>query len=282
MRDMKGDLESQSTPLSLPHCSNQLLEISHITFCWMLQCISPYLTIDQSAFRASSDQYQRWLDEVRYNCRYHHSNWLDWAKSKLPNFPIINPAPDPLDPPKRSPAHQHLDFDYGYGTGPIVDSYTGFYHLAGSVPRVPGRCKVEIWDSDAQEYKLSDANGHGQTYEYIHPVCHYRDLVRGPEPNSALRDFTRTFEKTPGGNGRGRFWWQKRGDTKSPLLPEWIILPHEGEGVLNYERVCYAKSEKTKQKVEVLEKKGVKKDWLGELDEVNDFGMGTRDRWSYP
>lgn len=250
-----------------------------VTFCWMLQCISPYLTIDQNAFQASMDQYQRWLDEVRYNCTYYHTGWTDWVKSKVPTIPVINPPKDPLTPPKRSHSHPHPDFDYGYGTGPIVDSYTTMYKLAGSVPRVPGRCDIEVYDKESQEYKLSPVNGYGQTNEYIHPVCYYRDLIRGPEPNSALREFTRTFEPTEGVRGKGRFWWQKKGDPQK--IPEWMILEHKA-GQINFERICYSKSEKTPEKKAILEKKGIKNDWMDTLDEQNDFSIWKRPEFVYP
>ncbi|KAF2281208.1 uncharacterized protein EI97DRAFT_409825 [Westerdykella ornata] len=263
--DMKGDLE----------------HLSMATFCWMLQCIAPYLTIDPVAFDASMSRYLRWLNSIRYACTTVHPTWLTWAKSKVPNIPLINPREDSLAPPKRSPPHQHLDFDYGYGTGPIVDSYTGMYHLNGSVTRLPGHCELEIYDEESKELKLTDINGYGQTNEYIHPICHYRLLVRGLEKNSPLKDFTRTFEPTPGdATGKGRFWWTRQAGA-GRTLPEWVIL-QDGDETVNFERQWYRKCEKSEETLRILKGKGVEGDWLEGLDQKVDFGVGEKEGWVYP
>ncbi|KAF2013461.1 hypothetical protein BU24DRAFT_238667 [Aaosphaeria arxii CBS 175.79] len=259
--EMKGDLE----------------HLAMTSFCWMLQCISPYLTIDQTAFHSSMEQYQRWLDTVRYNCTYHHETMFDWVKKKIPNIPIINPADDELAPPKRDPAHVHSNFDYGWGTGPIVDSYSGMYRLAGVYPRVPGHCQAEIYEDAGKEYKLQDVAKYGQTNEYIHPVCHYRDVVRGPELQSALKDWTRNFE--PEEHGKGRFWWRIKDEKKA--LPEWVILKHENDEV-NFERAWYNHCEKTDQSLAKLKKSGYVKDFLATLDERVDFTVKDRDADVYP
>jgi hypothetical protein len=259
-----------------------MIELSTATFCWMLQCISPHLTIDQTAFHAYMAQYQRWLARVRYACTFHHETWLDWAASKIPNIPLINPAPDPLGPPKRDPPHQHPDFDYGYGTGPIVDSFTKMYYLNGSATRVPGHCSIEMYDEDEKEYKLTEVNGYGQTNEYIHPICHYRRIMRGPEPHDPLGDFERFFEESPDKKGEGRFWWRKKGDREDQKLPEWMILEHVDEGEVNFERSWYHMCEKDEAKLEKLRREGYEKDWLECLDEKNDFGVGRMEGWVYP
>jgi hypothetical protein len=276
--DMKGDLERKSTlAIWMLFQLTSLPDLSMATFCWMLQCISPYLTIDQTAFHASMAQYERWLNRIRYNCTYHHDGWTDWLKSKIPNIPVINPAPTGLEEPKTDPAHTHPDFDYGWGTGPIVDSYTGIYRLAGELRRVPGQCRAELYDDKKEEYVLADINQFGETNEYIHPICHYRDIVRGPEPSSALIDFKRFYESNE--NGKGRFWWQK-GTAKK--LPEWAILEHEDNEV-NFERTYYAKCEKTQEKMKVLkERGGYDKDFLATLDEKIDFGIKGKKGWEYP
>lgn len=246
----------------------------------MLQCIAPHLTIDQVAFHTLMAQYQRWLDRVRYACHYHHPGWVDWAKSKVPHVPFITKAEDPLAPPKRSPAHQHPEFEFGYGCGPIVDSFTAMYYLNGSVMRVPGHCSIEVWHDEEKEYILRDVNGYGRTNEYIHPVCYYRRLMRGEEKLSPLNDFVRVFEETPGKKGEGRFWWQKKGDKNK--LPEWVILEHAGEGVVNFERSWYHKCEKNAEKTAKLKQAGFEKDWLETLDEKNDFDVGRKEGWVYP
>jgi hypothetical protein len=262
--------------------------LSTVTFAWMLQCISPHLTIDPTAFYAFANQYQRWLARNRYACTYHHPTWVDSIKSSIPSIPLLNPGTDPLAPPRRDPPHAH-DFDYGWGTGPVVDSYGSFYKLAGSVPRVPGHCQTEIWDQESNETKLADINKYGSTHEYIHPICEYRRIARGHDKHSPLKDFTRKFEST-NGTDRGRFWWYKNGDTKG--LPEWVILKHGehggvdldgcGKGDINFERSWYEACEKPAKTLGVLKAAGYEKDFLSKVDETVDFGVGQQDGWKYP
>jgi hypothetical protein len=137
--------------------------------------------------------------------------------------------------------------------------------------------------------KSMNINDYGSTNEYIHPICHYRDLVRGPESTSALRDYRRFFEPTKG--GEGRFWWQlKGGYGKRRKVPEWIIMPHEENvgkdgfdgTVLNFERAWYSQCEKTRAVKDKLEKEGYKKDWLDSVDEKVDFSVGEKQGWVYP
>jgi hypothetical protein len=154
------------------------------------------------------------------------------------------------------------------------------YYLNGSVTRVPGHCSIEVYDEEEKEYKLSDVNGYGRTNEYIHPICYYRRLMRDPEPHSPLNDFDRIFEESPGKNGEGRFWWQKKGDGKK--IPEWIIFEHVGEGEVNFERSWYHKCEKDLAKLAKLKREGYEKDWLDCLDEKNDFRIGKKESWVYP
>ena len=278
---MQGDLESKqhAFPPQLPQLTQDQV-LATATFVWMLQCISPHLTIDQDAFRSSMVQYQRWLDRIRYSCTYHHENWKDWIKNKIPNIPLINPADDELTPPKRDPPHSHSEFDYGWGTGHIVDSYGGLYKLAGAVPRVPGHCQAEIYDPAKEEFRLVDIDKYGETHEYIHPICAYRNMVRGFEANSALRDFERKFEEK---NGKGRYWWYHKTDNKP--MPEWIILRDGDAGTaagINFERSWYGQCERNQKTIEALQVAGVKKDWLMEVDEKVDFGVGGHNAWEYP
>lgn len=94
---------------------------------------------------------------------------------------------------------------------------------------------------------------------------------------SALKDFSRSFEETSG--GKGRFWWQRKGDTKK--LPEWIILEHKDNEV-NFERTWYAKCEKKEEVLKKLKAAGYERDWLETLDEKNDFSVGMKKGHEYP
>jgi hypothetical protein len=255
----------------------------------MLQCISPYLTIDPTAFYAWTDQYQRWLARIHYSCTYHHPTWLDTIKSNIPSIPLINPDTDPLAPPARDPPHTHPEFEYGWGTGAIVESYGGMYRLAGAVPRVPGHCQGELYDHASAEAKLDDINKLGSTHEYIHPICEYRRIVRSFEANSALKSFTRKFEPTDG-SAKGRYWWYRNGEAKG--LPEWVILAHgkhggadvdgSGKGDINFERAWYDACEKTEKTLGLLKKAGYERDFLSVVDERIDFGVGEKEAWVYP
>jgi hypothetical protein len=289
--DMKGDLERKSyLHLYMWPLAYGVLDLSTASFTWMLQCISPHLTVDPTAFFAWSAQYQRWLARIRYACTYHHTTWLDTIKSKLPNIPLINPVPNPLAPPPRDHTHTHPEFEYGWGTGPIIDSYGGMYKLAGAVPRAPGHCQAELYDAASAEAKMDDINKFGLTHEYIHPICEYRRVVRSHEERtSALRAFTRKFEPTDG-TRKGRFWWYMDGESKG--LPEWVILEHGkyggvdldgcGKGEINFERSWYEACEKTEKTLAVLKKAGYERDFLSMVDERIDFGVGEKEGWVYP
>ncbi|KAF1997643.1 hypothetical protein P154DRAFT_547308 [Amniculicola lignicola CBS 123094] len=266
--EMKGDIEN----------------LSNATVAWMLQCIAPHLTLDRGAFNQSMAQYQRWLNHIRFACTYHHEGWIDWAKNKIPNIPFINPAEDELTPPKRDPPHEHLGFDYGWGTGPIVDSYTGLYKLQSAEPRIPGKTKAEVYDKAAKAYKLEPMANHGLTYEYIHPICHYRKVIRN-DTNSALKGWERRHKKTSG--DKGRYWWYNGKDDKDPL-PEWVILKDDHMGQddpnagINFERYWYNFTEKPDEHLEKLKGLGYKKDYLVSLDEATDFEVAVKEGGGYP
>ncbi|KAF2260187.1 hypothetical protein CC78DRAFT_37266 [Lojkania enalia] len=261
--EMKGDLEHLSTA----------------TFCWMLQCIAPYLTIDQEAFNQTMAGQKRFYEKIRHACTYHHETWGDWVKNKIPKIRVINPGPDVLDPPKRDPPHEHI-FDYGWGTGPVVNSRTGIYLAAKSYERVPGHCELEVYDDG--ESKLVDINSKGFTNEYIHPICHYRDIIRGFEKTAALRKFKREFS-----NELNRYFWRHTEDKDHPHhkpLPEWIIL-NDKPGKINYERAWYHQCEQTdemKKKLKDHNDPSYEKDWLESLDEKVDFSVGDKEAHEYP
>lgn len=243
----------------------------------MLHCISPHLTIDQDAFKATLSQYERFLARIRYACTYHHPTFLDKVKSNIPTIPLLNPATNPLLPPPRDPVHTHLDFDFGWGTGPIVDSYTGMYLLNGSLPRVPGKLQTEVYDKKDEVAVLEDIAQFGDTNEYIHPICEYRKVVRGKEDKSALEAYTRKHEISPDGKD-GRFWWYRDGKK----LPEWVILEHQDQGVINFERTWYEMCEEGEKAKSRLKEAGYEKDFLKTLDEKVDFGVADKPGFVYP
>jgi len=247
----------------------------------MLQCISPYLTIDQDVFKAQLSQYQAFLARIRYACTYHHPTFLNKLSSNIPNIPLINPATDPLKPPQRDPVHTHPTFDYGWGIGPLVDSYGGIYVLNGSLPRVPGKQQTEVYNTSSEVATLEDISKYGETNEYIHPICEYRKVVRGKADDSALKAFTRKFQKSSTLGDQGRYWWYREGGPEGGL-PEWVILGHKDSGVVNFERTWYEMCEKSEKTKAALKEAGYGKDFLVTLDEVCDFDVGKKPAHEYP
>lgn len=238
----------------------------------MLQCISPHLTIDHSEFMQFLDQYKRWLFRIRYACTYHHETVTDKIKSYIPNIPIINPGPTDLDPPKRDPPHAHTEFDFSWGTGPLVDSYTGLYYLNGSHTRVPGHEGAEIYNDQEREYQWQPLRSLGPTNEYIHPIVYHRSIVHGWDTYSPLQTNWIRENDTGPTDSKRRFWWHKTGEEKKLWLPEWAILS-QAQG-FNFERTWYENCEKTRKTLDMLAGNkdfGPGKDFLQTLDEKIDL-----------
>lgn len=252
----------------------------------MVQCISPHLTIDREAFEAYLAQYKRWLFRIRYACTYHHITTSEriWKfVPKLPNIPFINPGPDELAPPRRDPPHAHAEFDFSWGTGPLLDSFKGMYHLNGSHMRVPGHEGVELYDEEAKRPKWRSLRDLGQTNEYIHPIVLHRSIVHGWDANSPLRTGWQR-DQWRGKDGKARFWWFKDGEKDVCALPEWAVLPHISEAEYNFERRWYKECEKTVKTLEKLksdDKYGAN-DFLETLDKGIDFGFDNKPQNLWP
>jgi len=283
---MKGDSESESYSLNNKGLALMpTLDLSTATLAWMLQCISPHLAIDQEAYSNYLKQYQRWLWRIRYACTYYHDTAWDKVRSYLPNMPnipVINPAPSELDPPKRDPPHAHLNFEFGWGIGPLVDSFGGMYHLNGSHTRVPGHEDVETYDDEEGHYHWKPIRDFGTTNEYIHPITHYRSIVHGWDKHSPLKAHWNR-EQWRGTDGKDRFWWYMEGEKDKIALPEWAILPDQ-EGKPNFERAWYEKCEKSKATLDALSKveEYGKEDFLAALDRKIDFGFDNKPQNQWP
>lgn len=248
----------------------------------MLQCISPHLAIDQAAFNNYIDQYQRWLYRIRFACTYHHPTTLDGVKSFLPVIPLLNPARSELDPPKRDPPHAHPEFDFSWGTGPLVDSFGSIYYLNGSHSRRPGHEDIEVYNQEENEYLWKPLRRLGQTNEYIHPIVFYRSIVHGWDKHSPLRKGWKR-EHRRGEDGKARFWWYMDKETEKIALPEWAILPNLPEKP-DFERAWYNGCEKTKKTLEKLgaiEGYGAN-DFLESLDKGIDFGFDAKPQNQWP
>jgi hypothetical protein len=251
----------------------------------MLQCISPHLTIDIDAFNGFIDQYKRWLFRTRFACTYHHETTWEGIKSHLPKrprIPIIESEPSDLDPPRRDPAHAHPEFNLGWGTGRLVDSFGGMYHLLGSHSRRPGHEDVETYDEEEDEYVWRPIKEVGLTNEYIHPIAYHRSIVNGWDKHCPLKKHWNR-EHRHGKDGSSRFWWYMDGEKDSNALPEWVIMP-DAKDKPNFERAWYGKCEKTIKpqgkdgKVKALGEK----DFLQSLDEEIDFGFDEKPQNQWP
>lgn len=252
----------------------------------MLQCISPHLNIDRHAFEAYLAQYKRWLFRIRYACTYHHESWGEWAWGfvpKPPHIPIIYPGPSELAPPQRDPPHVHTEFDFSWGTGPLVDSFTPMYHLNGSHTRMPGHEDVENYNEKASGYKWTPLAQLGPTNEYIHPIVYHRSLVNGWDLHSPLKN-NWNRDHWRGHDGKERFWWYMDGQRDTCALPEWAILPDRPGQVYNFERKWYSECEKSEKTLSSLKKVTAfaDGDFLTTLDAKIDFGFDEKPQNQWP
>ncbi|KAL5115303.1 hypothetical protein ACEQ8H_006816 [Pleosporales sp. CAS-2024a] len=266
--NMKGDNENLSTS----------------SFVWMLQCISPHLAIDQTAFDNYIAQYLRWLASLRFACTYHHPKIWGRARKhlpKVPHIPIIWPKGDELRPPKRDAPHAH-DLDFSWGTGPFVDSFRSVYHLAGSHKRRPGHEDVEVYNQDEDAWEWKPLRHLGATNEYIHPIALHRSIVRGWDKHNPLRKgWTREHRKDDEGNAR--YWWYMHEGKEVIELPEWAILPDVANKA-NFERAWYRRCEKSKKTIDRLSMVGSfgENDFLAVLDKEIDFGFDAKPQNQWP
>ncbi|KAF9699351.1 hypothetical protein EKO04_002472 [Ascochyta lentis] len=275
--------------------------ISVATFTWMLQCIAPHLDIKQQAFDDYMNQYTSWLTNVRYRCTYQHpqtEDWSTWLKKKLPDVPLITlgTPTDPLTPPKRAEKHEHTTFDFGWGVGPILDSFNKLYLANGTYPRQPGHEMMEVngaWIpikgiKGDEEHPLTGY----ETNEFIHPLVHYRRSVRLARGDAEWDEWTyhgtaHPLAKWKREHKRGdeRFWWHKvvEDDPAEPRwLPEWVILPHGTQR--NFERSWYETAQELGRKLSTAHAardKG-KVEYLTGLDREIGFEVGSKLQNEWP
>lgn len=268
----------------------------------MLQCISPHLTIDPVAYTALIEKQRHWLIRVRYACTYRHPSSIPLPqrfRNALPYVPFLNEAPSELAPPPRVAPHSHPDFDYGWGVGPLSDSFRGIYHLNGIHVRDPGHEAIEVYQRDKEEHVWTPLAKLGRTNEYIHPIVYHRMLVRGWDKHSPLKNGWVRLHRRLETDGRSRFWWCKVGEQGEAFvdgkvgkaLPEWAILPESGRsGEKNYEREWYGLCEKTArtlkalgdaEDMEELDEEG-NVDFLKSLDAKIDFQGAEMEAVSWP
>lgn len=248
----------------------------------MLQCIAPYLDIDQDGFSAYLNQYQNWIKGLRKECFYiHPSRQSTFTKiwNKLPEIPLISSEPDPLaDPPREKEPHKH-DFDFGWGVGPIVDSYTIMYKGNGSPrARKPGHEEMEIegqWSPIKGLVSGPKPTPTGyKTREYIHPLVGYRNMLLGKwdldmwnQQSHPLAGWKRDLRVEA--DGYSRYWWYAPGGIENDRLPEWCVLPNTAKDV-NYERTWYTTAQGLNQQISIKkDEKASPKHEAGYLEDLD-------------
>ena len=240
-------------------------DISIATFTWMLQCIAPHVDLDQGGFKFYLQQYQDWLKKLRFECTVIHpqeagiaggfidkiwktASWINPFKAEEPaSFNVASPI---------APPHAHDKLYFGWGIGPILDSYTKLYFANGDPrPRQPGREEMEI-EGEWSPIKGTPSHPTGfLTNEYIHPLVQHRietlkwaqwikwaEFAR-PTP-LPLEKWKRELRVED--DGRTRYWWRS-GDGEVQL-PEWCVLP-DTMNEINYERAWYTAALKMGKKV---------------------------------
>lgn len=135
-------------------------EMSNITFAWMLDQIKPYVSLHEEYIieeREASEYFIAKLIESPPD----DASWGAWAQRKAASIASIFKTPT-------TTSDKQVDKrrSYGWGTGPMQDSFTLFYYLNGSSRRTPGR-----YDSFDKKGNLR-----GETFEFIHPVVGFRQM----------------------------------------------------------------------------------------------------------
>lgn len=151
-------------------CFADFTEMANITFSWMLDQISDYVSINEEVTYQDARARQNHIDELnnelrRYKMKIDQDKkeaakrgWGQWANHALAV------AADTVMHPLTRPEVPNIDrHDMGWGTGTIIDSYTRMYHVNGSKPRTPGTYAKAV-ENDAP----------GSTNEEIHPTVEYR------------------------------------------------------------------------------------------------------------
>ncbi|CAI7656839.1 unnamed protein product [Penicillium glandicola] len=189
-------------------------EMSNITFSWMLDQIKPYLSLNDESLSEEREEREYHISTIFEN-KAHDVSLRGWAQRKAAAmasaFKVSSTAPVKPVAKRRS---------YGWGTGPMEDSFTAFYYANGSKRRTPGG------------YDPVDKDGNllGETFEFIHPVVGFREQqIKDYIPIG--RDVTFERRKTVDEQGCPGYVYDL-GNARRPL-PEWRL-----GGPDSYERLA--------------------------------------------
>ncbi|KAI8625509.1 hypothetical protein F5Y19DRAFT_450302 [Xylariaceae sp. FL1651] len=181
-------------------------QIALISFAWMCEQIAPYLQLQEGnlqtlAMDASADRFNLIHPVLKSMAQgkkdYGSQSYLSYGWKAL-DYTGLYKAPLKKVPDTAI---------NGWGTGPIVDSFTGKIMAAGAEIRTPGRYK---------QYKIGKITTEmGATKEMIHPSVGYRKEKCCDYNPPALEGFSRKLLPSKG------FVWT---DGKIEI-PEYVIKP---------------------------------------------------------
>ncbi|KAJ5164082.1 uncharacterized protein N7500_005912 [Penicillium coprophilum] len=189
-------------------------EMSNITFYWMLDQIRPYLSLNDEALsdeREEREYHMSTLVEDTVN----NGSLVSWAQRKAAAITSVFKRPS-----ASSVKSVEKRRGYGWGTGPLEDSFTAFYYANGSKRRTPGG------------YDPFDKEGNllGETFEFIHPVVGFREKqIKNYTPIGHDVKFGR--RKAVDEKGQPCYVYDL-GKARNPL-PEWRL-----GGLDSYERIA--------------------------------------------
>ncbi|ETS73706.1 hypothetical protein PFICI_14652 [Pestalotiopsis fici W106-1] len=247
-------------------------ELADVVFCWMLDQIRPHLNINSAVYEQYRIERSQNLDELNKQAReekerlkkerdeqkkesYMQTGYR-WVSTSAQS--VVDTAADNYNSvfrrvEKEKPKNQTF-FNFGWGTGSVIDSYTWTYVANGYLARTP--------NGYHQNKKLTTR---GRTHESVHPVVgyrmyssrkKYRDAViaaanaKDDDEKKELEEECKKLKSliyNPIGMKSGdepmarrckneatQQWEYKFHGCEKPL-PEWNMRPNEMSQVLSYE-----------------------------------------------
>ncbi|KAH0345868.1 hypothetical protein KCU83_g7557, partial [Aureobasidium melanogenum] len=219
-----------------------LEEMANITFSWMLDQISSYVSINNIVFYQDDRVRQNHMDELNDEQRKYdlkvaqdekeaaERTWGQWA-----NHAIASAASTIMHPLTRPKEPNTKRYEVGWGTGAIVDSYTPMYRMNGSKFRTPGTY------AKAVEYDMP-----GSTNEEIHPTVGYRykmfkKLAHSKDPTKKLDEHNKLMYHPAGVSVKRKFNRAQNGDGRWAYeFPDGVILREHKIKPHGFERLAMA------------------------------------------
>jgi len=234
--------------------------MANITFAWMVECIRPYLAINETTILRSLNEYTHLLETFDCKNNHHHDPSKEPSLAVRAYNGVYNSLPSIWETPPQAP------LAVGWGTADHVDSYQGVMAWAGSKQRFPGECETEVvventfpWNyAHGEKMVAKKLNKLGKTNEEIHPVARFRreKLDReGKTDKGGLQG----WEKRKNPRGEGYEWHKNVLVHKDDLVYEDVLVLKEyvikksGPGVGDFGNVERLVAERVDQAKEFLE-----------------------------